>query len=547
MTDGPASDLKTVLAQRGPFDPARAVQLVREIAAAIDDAHAHQTVHRNVTTANIVLAADGSAYLAEFGGATPSADRTRVLVTDTEAVYRADIAALAGVLYECLTGQPPNPAAPVPQPGGIPAELGDVIARATAADGAERYRSAGELAAAAQRALAPNSNPAPPSAAATRTFALPQRPASAPQTPNPVVPQWNPIQGHSPTVSYPHSRPVQLPVAPPRRRRYLAPALAIVAVVGAVVAGAIMIPKVVHRSGSATPTTTTLPPRRTYTAQPTVLPFPDMYPTKSIAVDGSGNIYALAAVTPHPGASMFETEPLKLWKLAPGAGAATSVEIPGVNFRSATDLAVDKAGNVYYSDTGQVYMLEAGKSSPIRLPFRGFSSIQGIAVDNVGNTYAVGGLMGDDSSVQYGVRKLALGENRPTDVSFGTLYLPRGIAVDKDGTIYVSNSVKGTGHGQVLKLPVGATAPVVVPIPGLIEPNHIAFDNVGDIFVGDGFGKGFFQLPPGRNPVEVSLGAHAMSVAVDSAGTVYALTSARTDKSDQLVKPGQVLKIVPDR
>lgn len=544
------SDLKSLLAQGGPLDPVRAVHLVGQVAAAIDDAHAHRRIHRDVSTANILLARDGSAYLADLGGATPSADRTRVLVTDTDAVYRADIAALAGVLYECLTGQPFDPATPVERRAGIPAEFDAVIERATAADPANRYRSAGEFAAAAQRVhppipppAPPNSNPAPPSAAATRTFTLPPPGQSS----NNHVPQPIPMYGQSPTVSFPHSRPMQLPIPPPRRRRYIGPAVALVAVIAVVVTGAIVIPKVVHRNDSTASTTKAAPPRRTYTAQPTVLPFPEMFPTKSVAVDGSGNIYALAAVIPHPGISMFEPGPLQLWKLAPGASAATPVEVPGVNFRSATDLAVDKAGNLFYSEGAQVYLLEAGKSSPIRLPFRGFTSVSGIAVDDAGNTYAVGALMDEGPNVKYGARKLAPGQNRPTDLSFEGLHLPRGIAVAKDGTVYVSSNIRGTGRGQVFKLPVGATAAVVVPIPGLIEPNHIAFDDAGDIFVGDGFGKGFFQLPPGRDPVQVALGSHAMSVAVDSAGAVYALTAARTNRSDQLVKPGQVLKIVPDR
>ena len=541
MDQAPTGDLKTLLAQHGPLDAARAVDVVRQVAAAVDATHANQTVHRNITASAILLAGDGSVYLSDTSGTTPSTDRTRVLVTDSEATYRADIYALAQVLYECLTGHPPDPGGPVLLPSrqrpGIPAGFDAVIARALAADPDDRYRTAAELVAAAQGALA--EKPARPSQATTRSFELPQ-----PVGPGPQAPQWDPIQGRSPTVSYPHSRPVQL--APPRRRR-IGPLVAALVIVAAVVAGAIAIPRLAHRSGPAAPATSTAPPRRTYTAQPTVLPFPGLYPTKSVAVDGAGNVYVLAAVVPAADAGPFESEPAKLWKLASGAGAAIPLDVTGANFRSATDLAVDKAGNIYYSDQAQVYLLESGKTSPIRLPFRGFSSITAVAVDQAGNTYAAGALLNDGLDLKYGAKKLAPGENRPTDLSFQNLFLPRGIAVDKDGNVYMSSAVKGSGRGQVLKLAVGATNPVALGIPGLIEPNHIAIDSAGDIFVGDGFGKGFFQLHPTGRPVEVPLGSHTSGVAVDSEGTVYALTSARSDRSDKIVQPGQVLRIAPDR
>jgi hypothetical protein len=83
--------------------------------------------------------------------------------------HRADIYALACVLYECVTGSPPYemgdlPAlinahltAPIPRPSQrrpeIPAGFDDVIARGMAKNLDDRYASAGELARAAQHAL----------------------------------------------------------------------------------------------------------------------------------------------------------------------------------------------------------------------------------------------------------------------------------------------------------------------------------------------------------------------------------------------------------
>lgn len=525
-------DLKTQLAQQGPLDPGRAVEVIRQIAAAIDDAHAHRSTHRGVTTETIQLTDDGSAYLADEAGTTPSTERTRTLVTDTEAAYGADISALTAVLYECLTGHPPNASAmpPSQQKPGVPAGFDAVIARGLAANPADRYRSATELVEAAHNAL---------SAAVTQTIDLPPRQA------NPSPPQWDPASNH--TISYPHTRPVVFP-PPPRRRRRLAPVIAVVVIVVAVVVAAFAIPKLVHHSGnSATPktTTTSTPPKRSYTGLPTALPFPGLGVTTSVGVDGAGNIYALASLVAD---GVFESLPTKLFKLGPGGGDATEVQIPGVDFRSATDLKVDPAGNIYYSEDAQVWVLEAGKTSPMRLQFRGFSRIDAIAFDAAGNVYAVGGILSSDLKLRYGVKKLAPGENRPTDLSFSNLYVPKGVAVDKAGNVYVSSGVENTGHGKVFKLAPGATTTTTLPIPDILEPRQIAFDSAGDLFVADGFGRRFFELPTGGgSAVSIPIPASSHGVAVDSADNLYVLTGAVANQSDKTLQPGQVLKVVPDK
>ena len=111
-------DLQAVLAD-GPLEPARAVRIVEQVAKALHAAHKVALVHRDVKPSNILLDEDDFAYLIDFGIAR-GADQTRM--TGTSGVIgswpylaperlragqvdgRADVTALACVLYECVTG-----------------------------------------------------------------------------------------------------------------------------------------------------------------------------------------------------------------------------------------------------------------------------------------------------------------------------------------------------------------------------------------------------------------------------------------------------------
>ncbi|WP_459967294.1 serine/threonine-protein kinase [Mycobacterium sp. MUNTM1] len=183
----PGSDLRAVLEANGPMDPVRAVSIVSQIAAALDAAHAEQIVHRDVKPANVLLAPGDFACLVDFGLANAANDAKLTSagntigtfaymaperITGDEIDYRVDIYALACVLYECLTGACPYPSgdmaaliaahltSPIPAPSqkrsGIPAGLDEVVARGMAKAPQDRYPSAGQLAAAAHRALAPS-------------------------------------------------------------------------------------------------------------------------------------------------------------------------------------------------------------------------------------------------------------------------------------------------------------------------------------------------------------------------------------------------------
>jgi Protein kinase domain len=205
-------DLQAVLGG-GPLEPGRAVRIIEQVAKALQAAHRIGLVHRDVKPSNVLLDQDDFAYLIDFGIAR-GADQTRMTGTGTmigsfhymaperfrarEADARADIYALACVLYECLTGTPPFPGDsmesqiaahltdPPPQPSttqpSVPADFDAVIAKGMAKDPDNRYATVDEFAGAAQDAItAPIAQPVPAPITRPGTYVAPQ--ASQPTPP----------------------------------------------------------------------------------------------------------------------------------------------------------------------------------------------------------------------------------------------------------------------------------------------------------------------------------------------------------------------------
>jgi serine/threonine protein kinase, bacterial len=563
VSSGEHTDLRAVLAAGGPLNPARAVNVVRQISAAIDDAHANQTIHRDVTPATIMLSATDYAYLAGIGGLTASADNALLtyqapeLVTNTEVTYRADIYALAAVLYECLTGSPPyRPVtgdaaalidahlnAPIPRPSqqraGIPAGFDEVISRGMAKNPADRYSTARELADATQAAL----NPTPVSAKSDHPASGDEKSSGTTE----VIRTGNLV---SPTVSYPHSQPIVLPETPQQGRRLtrgqtVAIVLAAIVVLGLVAAAVL----VVTRHGAGASQSGSGGARHTYgSQQPTALPFPGLQHPKAVGVDGAGNVYVLSTLPDTSGVKQMYGLPQQLFKLARDAPNATPLQLPGVDVREATDFAVDTAGDMYLCDGHDVWELATGSSTPIRLPFRGFVAISGIAVDPAGIVYAIGQLNTSGPNTASGAKKLDIGAPEATDLPFAGLGTAKAIAVDKAGNIYTSDNLKDSGKPRVLKFAPGSSTPVDLPLPPkLYEAARIAVDPEGDVFIADGYGHQLYEISAGDTKgVRLPDGTSASTVAIDAAGNLYFTSNAKTDSADKVVKPGAVFKLAPN-
>jgi ribose transport system substrate-binding protein len=178
------ADLRTVIRREGALDVRRAVDIVGQVAGALDAAHERGLVHRDVKSRNVLIAREGSGdhcFLCDFGLVKTTSSESSVggrgqLVGTIEYIApeqieggtvdaRADVYSLGCLLYECLTGEVPfrrdtevaviyGHLIELPKPPSsvrpeLPHGFDGVVAKALAKPPKERYRRCGELAQAA--------------------------------------------------------------------------------------------------------------------------------------------------------------------------------------------------------------------------------------------------------------------------------------------------------------------------------------------------------------------------------------------------------------
>lgn len=167
------------VAHDGSVDARRAAGWALQAAEALDHAHRHGVIHRDVKPSNLLLDADGRIWLTDFGLARRLDDVTmsvtgallgtprymspeQASLVRSEIDHRTDIYSLGATLYELLSGVPAfagdsphqvihailttDPEPPRQFRGDVPRDLDTIVMKCLEKDPTRRYASARELA-----------------------------------------------------------------------------------------------------------------------------------------------------------------------------------------------------------------------------------------------------------------------------------------------------------------------------------------------------------------------------------------------------------------
>jgi eukaryotic-like serine/threonine-protein kinase len=203
--------LSRTLSRVGRLTAGRTMALIAQAADALEVAHAAGIVHRDVKPGNLMVRANGTLVLTDFGisrselasqlTGTGTVLGTASYISPEQAAGQvataaSDMYALGVVAYQCLAGRRPfegenpleiamkhvrDPAPPLP--ADIPPAVREIVMRTLAKDPANRWPSASALAAVARQAAATlgSGTVAPP------PLVSPSSPAPAPAPRSPVI------------------------------------------------------------------------------------------------------------------------------------------------------------------------------------------------------------------------------------------------------------------------------------------------------------------------------------------------------------------------
>ncbi len=183
-------DLKSILQERGVLPYQEVLEIARQVAQALEHANKHGIVHRDIKPQNLMLMADGTVKVLDFGiaraGALPSLTQsgfvgTPYYISPEQAIgedvdVRSDIYSLGIVMYEMLSGDLPfdaespwsiirqhitsGPPSLRLKDDNLPEAVEQLVNKALAKRPDDRFQTAAELLAAIEAILASEEMPA---------------------------------------------------------------------------------------------------------------------------------------------------------------------------------------------------------------------------------------------------------------------------------------------------------------------------------------------------------------------------------------------------
>ncbi len=240
-----AIELRQAKAKQELLPKDKIIRVIKDVAAALDYAHNHDVVHRDVKPSNVMINSEGQSILADFGlvmlptqasqatlgntFGTPHYVAPEQAISSAAAVPASDIYSLGIILYEMTTGELPfDDEAPlsvalkhvseIPTPPtainpNLPQDVEDIILKALAKDPVDRFVTTGDMALALEAALsegrafeqrnkkrvatAPQMPAGVPPAAEVSSMTLPRAAAVAPI----ITSNQSPVKGRQATPS----------------------------------------------------------------------------------------------------------------------------------------------------------------------------------------------------------------------------------------------------------------------------------------------------------------------------------------------------------
>ncbi len=412
----PGETLAGMLAASGRLSVPQALTICLEVARALEAAHACGIVHRDLKPDNIKLV-DGQVKVLDFGIAKAEADGPSITTTGEyigtpaysapERVHglgdiRADIYALGAILFELLEGRPPfiapsslavlrlhESAPPPPLTREAPPAIATIVARCLAKRPEDRYAEPAALRDALESALDDvrpfaARPPARPSPEPRSISALPPAASTATGLVETAIPtSAGTIHARQEPASLAQPAPAEATESRPRvstrGRRTLSPAVVGIAVMG--IGAAIALVLVLRRDDDGTVRTS----------------------PRTVVAAASSSAPTLTTPARAPAAT---TAPTAVITTLAGSGTKGFVDGRGdqARFADPTGVAVDLAGNIYVADSG---------NNRIR------------RIDPAGTVTTLAGS---------GVAGFAEGAGAVAQFSE-----PNHLAVDRDGTVYVTD------------------------------------------------------------------------------------------------------------